>query len=95
MSSVSYSKITNTTRKAYTMKTLEALPRFLRENEVRHITGPSRTQRSRLERAGKFPTRVPLSERAFGWVEAEIRSWIAARISARVEAKQQIARGRR
>jgi predicted DNA-binding transcriptional regulator AlpA len=65
------------------MKTLEALPRFLRENEGRHLTSLSRTQRSRLERAGRF--------RAFGWVEAEGQSWIAARISARAEARQQIA----
>lgn len=76
------------------MKTLKALPRLLRDNEVRYITGLSRTQRSRLERAGKFPSRVPLSERAFGWIEAEILSWIASRISARAEAKQQIAGSR-
>jgi prophage regulatory protein len=76
------------------MKTFEALPRFLRENEVRQITGLSRTQRSRLERAGRFPRRVLLSERAFGWVEAEIQSWIAARISARAETKQQMDGGR-
>jgi predicted DNA-binding transcriptional regulator AlpA len=76
------------------MKTIEALPRILRENEVRHITGLSRTQRARLEHAGRFPGRVQLSERAFGWVEAEIRSWIAARICTRAEAKQQIVRRR-
>jgi predicted DNA-binding transcriptional regulator AlpA len=66
------------------MATLEALPRFFR-NEVRHLTGLSRTQRSGLERAGRFPARVPLSERAFGWVEAEIKAWIASRLSARAE----------
>jgi len=59
------------------------LNRFLRENEVRHITGLSRAQRHRLELAGQFPSRVLLSERAFGWIEVEIRAWIAARIDAR------------
>jgi prophage regulatory protein len=65
------------------MKTLEMFPRLLRENEVRHLTGLSRTQRTRLEREGQFPKRVPLSERAFRWVETEIHSWIGGRISAR------------
>ena len=59
------------------------LERFLRESEVRRITGLSRAQRQRLERAGQFPPRVPLSDRAFGWTEGEIRAWVAARISAR------------
>jgi prophage regulatory protein len=54
--------------------------RFLREGEVRHVTGLSRTQRWRLEREGRFPSRVALSERAFGWVEIEIREWVAARV---------------
>jgi prophage regulatory protein len=57
--------------------------RFLRESEVHRITGLSRAQRRRLERAGRFPARVPLSDRAFGWIESEIRAWVAARISAR------------
>jgi prophage regulatory protein len=72
------------------MKTLEIFPRLLRENEVRHITGLSRTQRTRLEREGRFPKRVALSERALGWVETEIHSWVAGRISARAETKPRI-----
>ena len=60
-----------------------SLDRFLRESDVRRITGLSRAQRQRLERAGQFPTRVPLSVRAFGWIESDIRAWVAARISAR------------
>jgi prophage regulatory protein len=76
------------------MANIEAAPRLLRENEVRHLTGLSRTQRSRLERAGQFPTRVPLSRRAFGWVEAEVKSWIVARIASRAEPEQLMAGGR-
>jgi prophage regulatory protein len=60
-----------------------SLDRFLRESEVRRITGLSRAQRRRLERTGQFPPRVPLSVRAFGWIESEIRAWVATRISAR------------
>ena len=59
------------------------LDRFLRESDVRRLTGLSRGQRQRMERAGQFPRRVPLSDRAFGWIEGEIRAWVAARISAR------------
>jgi prophage regulatory protein len=55
-----------------------SLDRFLRESEVRRITGLSRAQRHRLERAGRFPSRVPLSDRAFGWIEGEIRAWVYA-----------------
>jgi prophage regulatory protein len=63
--------------------TVLSLDRFLRESEVRRITGLSRAQRHRLERAGQFPHRVALSERAFGWIESEIRAWVASRISVR------------
>jgi prophage regulatory protein len=71
---------------------MPSLDRFLREREVRGITGLSRAQRQRLERAGQFPPRVRLSDRAFGWIEAEIRTWIAARISAREQSHQRAAR---
>jgi prophage regulatory protein len=57
--------------------------RFIREAECRNRTSLSRSQRWRLEREGRFPTRVPLSERAFGWVESEIEDWIAARLAER------------
>ena len=53
--------------------------RFLREREVRHMTGLSRSTRWRLERAGKFPLRRSLSENAIGWLESEIQAWLATR----------------
>jgi prophage regulatory protein len=37
----------------------------------------------RLERAGGFPRRVPLSEQRVAWVAAEIDAWIKARIAKR------------
>ena len=53
--------------------------RFLREREVRNITGLSRTTRWRLEREGKFPRRRAISDAAVGWLESEIASWVADR----------------
>jgi prophage regulatory protein len=57
--------------------------RLIREKEILERTGLSRTQRWRLEREGRFPTRVQLSERAFGWIESEVEAWIAERIRER------------
>lgn len=57
--------------------------RFVREAECRQRTGLSRAQRWRLEREGRFPLRVQLSERAFAWVETELQDWIAARVRER------------
>jgi prophage regulatory protein len=59
--------------------------RFIREAECRNRTSLSRSQRWRLEREGRFPTRVPLSERTFGWVESEVADWIAARLAERTK----------
>lgn len=55
------------------------IDRFIREPLVHEITGLSRTTRWRLEREGKFPARRKLSDNAVGWVESEIRDWIASR----------------
>ncbi len=49
--------------------------RFLRESEVRRITGLSRTTRWRLERHGDFPRRRQISANAVAWLESEIRQW--------------------
>jgi prophage regulatory protein len=53
------------------MAATESPHRLLREKEVHHLTGLSRTQRRRLELTGEFPSRVRLSRRAFGWVEGD------------------------
>jgi len=37
----------------------------------------------RLERADKFPKRVPIGAGRYAYVEAEVDEWIAARIAAR------------
>lgn len=48
--------------------------RFLRFPELKELKGIpwSRMHIDRLEKAGKFPRRVRLSEATVGWVEAEI-----------------------
>ena len=45
---------------------------FLRKPEVQKRTGLSDTTIWRLEKAGKFPTRVQLTEHIVGWDEGEI-----------------------
>lgn len=61
-------------------------PRIIREPECRDLTGLSRSQRWRLEGESRFPRRVPISERASGWIESEVLAWIEARANARAKA---------
>jgi prophage regulatory protein len=53
--------------------------RIIREPAVKEQTGLSRSTRWRLEREDKFPARRKLSDNAVGWLESEIRDWIASR----------------
>lgn len=46
----------------------------------------SKTQLWRLEKANRFPRRVPISAARHGWVESEINSWLADRIASRAAA---------
>jgi len=56
--------------------------RFVRENECKLITGLSRTRRWELERKGKFPKRIKLSERAVAWRLSDLMSWMEERCNA-------------
>ena len=58
--------------------------RFMREPEVQHVTGLSRTTRWRLERAGKFPRKRQLSANVKANLASEIKAWVAE-MSAPVE----------
>ena len=58
----------------------QAPDRFLREPEVRHITGLSRTTRWRMECRGEFPRKRQISKNAVAWLASEIKSWMAERI---------------
>lgn len=57
--------------------------RLLRLEQVGEITGLRRSMVYQLEAEGGFPRRVKLAARAVGWVESEVRAWIAARIATR------------
>ena len=58
------------------------IDRIMRDPEVEHVTGLSRTTRWRLARAGKFPKRHQISPNCSGNLESEIRAWIAERTAA-------------
>ena len=53
--------------------------RILRGGEVDRMTGLSRTSRYELEKAGKFPKRRRISERASGYLASEVDEWIRSR----------------
>lgn len=52
--------------------------RILRRPEVEAMTGLRRTRLDELERQGKFPQRVRISDRATGWRSDEVEAWIEA-----------------
>ncbi len=56
--------------------------RFLREPEVKRITGLSRSTRWRMERRDEFPRRRPISRNAVAWLASEIEAWVADRAAA-------------
>jgi prophage regulatory protein len=45
--------------------------RFMREPECLKLTGLSRTTRWRLEKVGKFPKRIKISQASIGWIEED------------------------
>jgi prophage regulatory protein len=53
--------------------------RFIRDAEVRHRTGLSRSTIWRLEQADRFPARRKISARAVAWLESEVERWIRSR----------------
>ncbi|MGJ8694199.1 MAG: helix-turn-helix transcriptional regulator [Thalassotalea sp.] len=60
-------------------KTITTSDRFVREAECKQISGLSRTRRWELERDGKFPKRIQLSERAIAWRLSDLMAWIEER----------------
>jgi prophage regulatory protein len=53
--------------------------RYLREAEVKRVTGLSRTTRWDMERHGRFPKRRQLAGNAVGWLASEISAWMQSR----------------
>ncbi len=55
--------------------------RFIRIKEVQYRTGLGRATIYRWMAQGRFPKPIRLGGHAVAWVEAELESWLAGRIS--------------
>jgi prophage regulatory protein len=55
--------------------------RMLRLAQVATMTGLSKAKIYELQRQGDFPQRVQLTAGRVAWVEAEVQTWLAARIA--------------
>ena len=56
--------------------------RALRLRQVSQLTGLGRSMIYQMQAEGRFPQRIKLGERAVGWLESEVRDWLARRIDA-------------
>ena len=54
--------------------------RALRLRQVCQLTGLGRSMIYQMQAEGRFPQRIKLGERAVGWLESEVRDWLATRI---------------
>ncbi len=54
--------------------------RALRLRQVCQLTGLGRSMTYQMQAEGRFPQRIKLGERAVGWLESEVRDWLATRI---------------
>ena len=59
-----------------------AVDRFMPRAEVISATGLSDTTLWREYRAGRFPRPIPLTKNRVGWLESEVRAWMADRLHA-------------
>ena len=50
--------------------------RIIRLNEVKAVTGLSKTTIYRFEKEGRFPSRVSIGERSVGWFEDDIEGFL-------------------
>ena len=50
--------------------------RIMRLNEVKAVTGLSKTTIYRFEKEGRFPSRVSLGERSVGWFENDVEGFL-------------------
>jgi prophage regulatory protein len=54
--------------------------RALRLRQVSQLTGLGRSMIYQMQAEGRFRQRIKLGERAVGWLESEVRDWLATRI---------------
>jgi len=55
---------------------------IIRPRDISSLTGLSSVTIYRLEKAGKFPSRIKLSPGAVGWRRSEVEAWLDARQAA-------------
>jgi prophage regulatory protein len=55
--------------------------RILRLPEVSRLCGLGRSQIYALAKASKFPSPIRISDRCSGWLEHEVRQYIAERVA--------------
>ena len=55
---------------------------ILRLPQVCNVTGLRRSMIYQLEAEQRFPHRIKIGIRAVGWIEGEVRMWVATRIAA-------------
>jgi prophage regulatory protein len=63
----------------YKDPTYPHLERLIRDTEVRHYTGLSKSAIKRSVADGEFPAPVKLGERSIAWRLSEVMHWIANR----------------
>jgi prophage regulatory protein len=54
---------------------------ILRLPQVCAVTGLKRSMVYQLEAERRFPNRIKIGVRAVGWIESEVRTWVAMRIA--------------
>jgi prophage regulatory protein len=62
-------------------------PKILVQREVTALTRLHSVTLWRLEAKNLFPRRIKLGEKKVGWIEAEVREWLADRMAERFEAR--------
>lgn len=62
------------------MDEISKLDRVLRLKQVREMIGLSRSTIYRSIALGTFPAPIPLGPRSVGFLESEVRAWVAANI---------------
>ena len=63
--------------------------RFLRIDEVVHLTGLSRSTIYEYARLKHFPESVNLGSNKRAWIESEVRQWMNERINQRNDKRKQ------
>ncbi len=61
--------------------TRKTLPRVLRLKEVCKVTGLGRSFIYQLQTEKRFPHSIRIGVRAVGWLEDDVRNWLADRVA--------------